>query len=799
MYKRSVRFWLCALYALSSIIYSIIIGDVPAAKAQDGGAEPDGGLSELDSDNDGITDDLDACPEQAEDFDGYQDQDGCPEADAAPLCGDVTGDNRVRINDLTKVRRYLGAREGSRRYRAECDINHDGIINNIDLSIVRDQLGTRCRLAVGSDCESDLDCLETATCDASTDECRLSVGSRCDDSAFCGGNATCDPAVNQCRLSLRSPCSASSECLTTTVCDESLGECRYPLGTSCSDTSECVTSTSCDGITHACRKMADGLTALYTQYLGKFSGPSRQPLEQDLERNMFGTDLGVSYEANGRINFLFGDTWNLSDESVPVYTYGPWASDSVGWIDANQASPEPYAVPMVNFYSGISSANPNWWTPIEIAPSPTGAISLGAMEVPEGAIVLPNGDQYILFTSGWYAEYYTQTRIALGKVPEGRIGPCPDSGACVLDYVWDKYSAKFPLITPVVDHEEQVVWLFGAGPYRQGPLYLARVPIDSIEDLSRWEYFEGLTDEGPIFTPGTEDIAVGLFDESCIGEGSVVYNQALNKYFMTYNCHLEQNAPAGVHLRVADKPYGPWSDPITVLYWSDPYGKYMHQAACFDTAVFPCVTEDDGLSLAYWEGEWGGVYGPQMIPQWFKADEQAGLYEIVYTLSTHNPYQVHLIRSVLGLPGASYSPPEPVLDPPDALQNPDWSEGLAGWNLLYGAFYLYQLPTEMGITTYGIEGSGSGNFGMLTQSFRVDPGITSLSFNTVGGYSQVQLWYDGEMYRTSRGRDSLDITVPVRWNIEEFQGRTVEIRIVDNELDPNDPWGFITVGGFRLE
>jgi hypothetical protein len=34
-----------------------------------------------DRDGDGIPDDLDQCPDLAEDFDGFEDQDGCPEAD----------------------------------------------------------------------------------------------------------------------------------------------------------------------------------------------------------------------------------------------------------------------------------------------------------------------------------------------------------------------------------------------------------------------------------------------------------------------------------------------------------------------------------------------------------------------------------------------------------------------------------------------------------------------------------------------------------------------------------------------
>ncbi|MBN1575293.1 MAG: OmpA family protein [Chitinispirillaceae bacterium] len=41
----------------------------------------DGGCPVYDTDNDGITDDQDKCPQEAEDKDGFQDNDGCPEAD----------------------------------------------------------------------------------------------------------------------------------------------------------------------------------------------------------------------------------------------------------------------------------------------------------------------------------------------------------------------------------------------------------------------------------------------------------------------------------------------------------------------------------------------------------------------------------------------------------------------------------------------------------------------------------------------------------------------------------------------
>lgn len=45
------------------------------------GWQDEDGCPELDSDGDGIPDHLDQCPYEPEDFDGYQDEDGCPDPD----------------------------------------------------------------------------------------------------------------------------------------------------------------------------------------------------------------------------------------------------------------------------------------------------------------------------------------------------------------------------------------------------------------------------------------------------------------------------------------------------------------------------------------------------------------------------------------------------------------------------------------------------------------------------------------------------------------------------------------------
>lgn len=58
------------------------------------GFEDEDGCPDLDNDKDGIADADDKCPMEAEDIDGYQDEDGCPEAD-----DDRDGDGILDVND----------------------------------------------------------------------------------------------------------------------------------------------------------------------------------------------------------------------------------------------------------------------------------------------------------------------------------------------------------------------------------------------------------------------------------------------------------------------------------------------------------------------------------------------------------------------------------------------------------------------------------------------------------------------------------------------------------------------------
>ena len=102
-----------------------------------------------DSDADGIPDDVDQCVDEAEDLDGFEDDDGCPEEGSGEICADVTGDGIVTAADISRIARHLGIGNGRgggnpSEFPPELDLNDDGVIDPLDLQIAIEQRGHAC-------------------------------------------------------------------------------------------------------------------------------------------------------------------------------------------------------------------------------------------------------------------------------------------------------------------------------------------------------------------------------------------------------------------------------------------------------------------------------------------------------------------------------------------------------------------------------------------------------------------------------------------------------------------------------
>ena len=108
-------------------------------------------------------------------------------------------------------------------------------------------------------------------------------------------------------------------------------------------------------------------------------------------------------------------------------------------------------------------------------------------------------------------------------------------------------------------------WRYSAG-YRSTKMYLARVPDDAIPDRDQWEFFTGLVDGRPTWSPDIHAKTPVLQDETDyqgltgVSQGSVVYIPALRRYlYSTWSdsCWIFHDAP---------QPWGPWRR-VSVVPW----------------------------------------------------------------------------------------------------------------------------------------------------------------------------------------------------------------------------------------
>lgn len=336
-----------------------------------------------------------------------------------------------------------------------------------------------------------------------------------------------------------------------------------------------------------------------------------------------GTDLGASFEHKGKVWFLFGDTHptGRNNELRPV------DGDSLAFSNATN--------PESNFQLTFVTAPDGHYRAISAA-----KVSLKGFEVPTGG-VSHNGRMYVFCT--------TDAQVRPEKIIMGRavLLRSQDDGKTFTN-CGTISQKKFINIAPVVvtnrlwkglpQSEGQGILLFASSTqYRHSDPYLAYLPLLAIEDLSKLRYFAGNDARGVPHWSSTESDAKTLFTHPCIGELSVTYNPFLRKWLMLYN----GDKPRGINFRVADAPWGPWSETALLFApWRDKaYGEYMHVSDRFKPM--------DKVHDAGRENEWGGEYGPYVVERFTRGVK--GRATIYYVLSTWNPYNTVLIKSTLQL------------------------------------------------------------------------------------------------------------------------------------------------------
>lgn len=368
-----------------------------------------------------------------------------------------------------------------------------------------------------------------------------------------------------------------------------------------------------------------GTTRKILQVTGDWDATANVPtLSRTATRaGVIGTDLGSSFEHNGRLCFLFGDTRGRPGDVMDCFAFSK--------------STEPEKL-VLNFPLAADKK----FLPIKIP-----GISQGGMEVPSGGISL--GEKiYIVHTTDWHKPTKNMERSVMARSDDdGRTWKRLYNLSAAAKH--DMTNAKFINVSmaavEVRDSADAApfepgmfVFIWGTGAYRKSNPCLARVPAKLIEDRSALRYFAGVEPDGRSRWSESEADAMPLFHQLQLGEFSVAWIAPVQRWVMLYNA----GNPRGITMRTAVRPRGPWSAGQVILDpWKDgAYGKYMHISRDFERGPH------DNFGEPGRENEWGGEYGPYLIPRFTRGD--ARRCRLCYTLSTWNPYQTILVESEIG-------------------------------------------------------------------------------------------------------------------------------------------------------
>ena len=340
---------------------------------------------------------------------------------------------------------------------------------------------------------------------------------------------------------------------------------------------------------------------------------------------VLGTDIGSSFESQGNLIFLFGDTIGPGEDY--------FASDTI----ATSTSTDPAQGLFVEFLTK------NDGTPYFVRiPN----VRMGAAEVPHAGIRLDSGT-YVVCDTGKDRNlpnpnihaYSVLTRFDETRrtfTPLRTISSIPDG--------------KF--VTTSLHSFGNDVLMYGLGEYRASNVYLAIVPASSFESGQGTRYFTGLVNGQPSWS-SSESAAVPVVIDNplhtstytpSIGNVSVTYSNDLDRWLMTYDGGAASPSTVGVYFAYATQPWGPWSEPQLIFNANrdGAMGSFIH-----DPRIVPDPPGDGlngptiGANNPY--TTIGAAYAPYTIERFTKVS--GSRLSIYYTLSTWNPYTTVEMRS----------------------------------------------------------------------------------------------------------------------------------------------------------
>lgn len=366
-------------------------------------------------------------------------------------------------------------------------------------------------------------------------------------------------------------------------------------------------------------------------------------------------DHGYSFEHDGRLFFLFGDThptnkFNGKPNSQTDPPRQEYDNDAIGYVSDSSSGP----CFRLDFITDSIGAYKN---PVVLNSLGQPAIRLRTNESPISGIS-DDGRMYVIFGTDNPTDTASPPE-PLGYPARTVVGVSEDDGN-TFHFLYNlsrEPGAKF-INTAIARGQDGYLYFWGTQGdtlYRKSAVFLARKPVGTMSDSTGFEYLHSVSADGsPIFMSDEAD-AEPLFHDSLPGPGGVMqvadgmgelgvdWNPYVQRWIMLYNCLNDTpKNPRGIYMRFAERPWGPWSAPQTIFnpLRDGGYCFFIHRAVTPQNPL-PC----DSLAGPDRMTDAGGDYGPYFISRLTTGDVATGTSTFYFTMDTWNPYTQVIMKA----------------------------------------------------------------------------------------------------------------------------------------------------------
>jgi hypothetical protein len=372
--------------------------------------------------------------------------------------------------------------------------------------------------------------------------------------------------------------------------------------------------------------------------------------------NIRGTDLGASFEHNGNLYFLFGDThWHGG--------FPPGTADVMAYT------------PDTNPWNGVGLYFHKSYLDVRFPGLPPGFCQAvhGEYDVPQDGFSL-GGHIFAFFSTDHFKDGKVMGRSVLARCDQAVPQIETSNALQPLTFQYLTEFSRYRFINVSLQYasaaasrrwglpagrEGLLIW--GTGAYRMDHIYLAFLPLDDeslIDEMFRNNemprgrlpvmYYRGIDGGQPRWSKDERD-AAPIFYPAAIGELSVRWDATMRAFVMMYMTGPDDPIGPSVLIRLSRTPWGPWSRRRMAFNWIlDGLGYRSHKTrgSWFIHVNSKEIGFDDELGDNIIDGrgpeKGGAAYAPYHIPRYTRRDSRA--IQLFYALSTWNPYQVVLMR-----------------------------------------------------------------------------------------------------------------------------------------------------------